>query len=33
MPPIDFKAVELKSIERLLEQPPVDEGDAIEPDW
>jgi hypothetical protein len=33
LPPIDFKAVQLQSMEQLLEKPPVDEGEAIEPDW
>jgi hypothetical protein len=33
MPPINFKAIELRSMEQLLERQPVDDGDAIEPDW
>jgi hypothetical protein len=32
MPPIDYNAVELKSMEQLLEQPPAEE-EAIEPEW
>jgi hypothetical protein len=35
MPPIDFQAVELRSMEQLLEQPPAEDEDedAIEPEW
>jgi len=33
MPPIDFQAIELRSMEQLLEQASVDEEEAIEPDW
>lgn len=36
MPPIDFKAIELKALEQLADPPPGGEGDRhteLEPEW